>query len=107
VNPYDYQKKCIGEAVSILMSLRLSSEERIAGAMGEFRRAFDTTMPSGEALDWYLRIRSIMGDGPTRERIPTLTDANLSLLSEAFWELDRKVQRAYYEAEHGRGGTGA
>jgi hypothetical protein len=101
-NPYDYQKKCIGEAVSILISLRLPREERISGAMEEFRHAFGNSTPSGEALTYYLRIKEIMGDGPTRERISTLTDANLSLLSEAFWELDRKVQRAYYEAEHGK-----
>jgi hypothetical protein len=90
----------------VLMDLGLPkldgwADERIAAAMGEFQRAFDTTMPSGEALDWYLRIRSLMGIGPTRGRIPKLTDTELSRLSEAFWELDRKVQRAYYEAEHG------
>lgn len=102
MNPYDYQKKCIGDAVSILMSLRLSRDERIAGAMGEFRLAFGHSIPSGEALTYYLKIKEIMGDGPTRARIPMLTDANLLLLSGAFWELDRKVQGAYYEAEHGK-----
>ena len=56
MNPYDYQKARIGDAVSLLMSLTISSEERVASAMDEFRFAFGHSEPSGEALAYYLRI---------------------------------------------------
>ena len=99
MNPFRYQHEKLGDAVSALLQPDVPFERRLAIALGEFSLAFHQGTPSDSALEYYLKIKEIMGEGNFEERAKTLTAIQRSRVVSAFWELDRKVSRDYYTYE--------
>jgi hypothetical protein len=98
-NPFRYQHEKLGDAILDLMLPDITFERRLVAAMAEFLHAFHQTTPSGLALEHYLKIKEVMGDGPYEERAKTLTPTQRTEVVRRFWELDRAVSRDYYTYE--------
>ncbi len=101
LNPYRYQHQEMGEVTHLLMSLTTPPEERIAGAGGAFYNAFaHDRLPSGGTLQWWNKVRQILGHDWTPESARDLTPSQRHDLVVVFWELDRAVSRDYYRFEY-------
>lgn len=99
MNPHRHQHERVGDAIRSLMSLTMPAEDRIVGAMTQLHYAFRKSKPAGEAFEFYDRIMQIVGTGPVQARASRLSGDELYRLSTAFWELDRRIAKAYYTFE--------
>jgi hypothetical protein len=101
MNPHTYQHEKMGAAIRALMLPEMSFELKLASAMAEFWHAFHTSTPSGPALNPYMTVRQIMGegDGSLEDRAKLLTSSQRHDIVAAFWELDRAVSRDYFTFE--------
>lgn len=101
MNPYRYQHERIGGAVGTLMSLTMTSERRMQGAMGEVLEAFQQSDVGAGPHSCYVKILDIAGDVRDERWTTRLTPEERDRFSTAVWDLDRAISRAYYRVEAG------
>src|SRR5262245_11731889 len=94
-NPYRYAREKLGNAVRSLMTAAEPSLTRIAAAMGEVTIAFHGQTPSGQALEPYLKLRELMGNGPFEQRAGQLSEMQRLAFNEYLLGLLLAVERDY------------
>jgi hypothetical protein len=90
------QVEKLGKATLVLMSLTLSPEKRMAGAMMELEAAFLENPPYGDESAAHLgRLRSLFdGEDSWQERAERLSPSAREQAFEAFWRLHQSVMHA-------------
>jgi hypothetical protein len=99
MNPYRYQHEKIGNAVGALMSLTMTVERRMRGAMSEFLGAYHDSDARAGSPSYYEDILAIAGDVRDERWTTKLSSEQRDRLSTAFLTLDRVISHEFYRVE--------